>query len=65
MPSLKRNQKKMNINEELVREVFYTYIEALDKLLEILKMCGALDNKTFTDWTEPLYILIDKYTNND
>ena len=65
MPSLKRNQKKMNINDELVREVFYTYIEALDKLLEILKISGLLDDRTFTDWTEPLYNLIYKYTNND
>lgn len=55
----------MNINDELVREVFYTYIEALDKLLQILKISGLLDDRTFTDWTEPLYNLIYKYTNND
>lgn len=55
----------MNISEDLVREAFYTYIEALDKLLEVLKMCGALDDRTFSDWTEPLYNLIYKYTNND
>lgn len=55
----------MNVNEELVREVYYNYIEALDKLLEILKISGALDDRTFSDWTEPLYNLIYKYTNND
>ena len=55
----------MNINEELIREVYYNYIEALDKLLEILKISGALDDRTFSDWTEPLYNLIYKYTNND
>jgi hypothetical protein len=55
----------MNVNDDLIREVYYNYIEALDKLLEILKISGALDNGTFSDWTEPLYNLIYKYTNND
>ena len=55
----------MNLSDELIRDIFYKYIEALDKLLEILKISGVLDDKALSDWTEPLYNLIYKYTNND
>lgn len=50
------------MNDELMYDVYDKYVDALDKLLEILKVTGVLDN---ADWSAPLYNLIYKYTNND
>lgn len=56
----------MTINDDwLVRDVFEKYVEALDELLSVIKKSGLLEDSSFRDWTDSLYKVIYKYSNND
>ena len=55
----------MTINDDwLIREIFDNLVNVLDKVLEHAKKNGLLEDSSFQNWTDDLYKLIYKYTNN-
>ncbi len=52
----------MIINDDwLVREVFDSQVEALDHILKLVKDNNLLSDRSFNEWIDNLYKLIDKY----